>query len=68
MESPFNPKRNNDCFNFDETIKLNEYREELISKRKEFIQNYRKKQRLLSLIESISVKNKSIPFDFNFKR
>ena len=52
MESPFNPKRNNDCFNFDETIKLNEYREELISKRKEFIQNYRKKQRLLSLIES----------------
>jgi hypothetical protein len=52
MEFPFNHKSNFDLFKFDETIKLNEYREDLISKRKEFIQNYRKKQRLLSLIES----------------
>ena len=52
MEFPFNHKSNFDLFKFDETIKLKECREDLISKRKEFIQNYRKKQRLLSLIES----------------
>ena len=55
MELPFNHKNyfNFEEFNENDSLKnfiLNERREELISKRKEFIQNYRKKQRLLSLL------------------
>ena len=42
-------------------IIMKDRREQLISKRKEFIQNYRKKQRLLSSIESENYNN----FDFN---
>ena len=38
-------------------IMVKEHSEALISKRKEFIQNYRKKQRLLTLIESITKSN-----------
>ena len=38
-------------------IMVKDHSEVLISKRKEFIQNYRKKQRLLTLIESITKNN-----------
>ena len=39
---------------------MKDHREQLISKRKEFIQNYRKKQRLLSLMESSTYINDKI--------
>ena len=46
--SPIKYKADNYGVNF----MLKKHREQLISKRKEFIQNYRKKQRLLTLMES----------------
>ena len=67
MELPFNHKnhfniidleeyKDNNSFN---NFIIKEQRERLISKRKEFIQNYRNKQRFLSLIEAKNFNNTS---------
>ena len=67
MELPFNHKnhfniidleeyKDNNSFN---NFIIKEQRERLISKRKEFIQNYRNKQRFLSLIEAKNYNNTS---------
>ena len=53
-------KESTDINSIDNII-MKDRREQLISKRKEFIQNYRKKQRLLSSIESENYNN----FNFN---
>ena len=65
MELPFNHKNNyinpieiENNKSIDSFI-IKERREQLISKRKEFIQNHRKKQRLLSQIEK-AILNTSI--------
>ena len=52
--NPFNINQSNmsSIKESDINFSIKDHREQLISKRKEFIQNYRKKQRLLSLMDS----------------
>ena len=67
MELPFNHKNHFNIIDLEESKDNNsfnnfiikEQRERLISKRKEFIQNYRNKQRFLSLIEAKNYNNTS---------